>query len=211
MALLLVRLLDAAGSVVTFNNAGEILLDANNDGIQNEPDDYFKDARDEVPVATDQAISAAYELGITTGADPTPAVGTAQPGLDFFYRPRGPVTRGQMAAFITRTLGHTLARPKGLSAQFDGNEIRVSLRDVEFEPVDDAPIDMFFVETEDANRAFLPSGRCRDVEFVDGALPVRDRRLRPHHRRRRRGLAHRSGDRLRRHRHHGVGLDRPRR
>ena len=171
MALLLVRLLDAAGPVVTFNNAGEILLDANDNGIQTESDDYFKDARDEVPVATDQAISAAYELGITTGADPTPAVGTAQPGLDFYYRPRGPVTRGQMAAFITRTLSHTLARPKGLSAQFDGSEIRVSLRDDDFEPVDDAPIDMFFVETEDANRAFLPSGRCRDVEFVDGAYP----------------------------------------
>ena len=171
MALLLVRLLDAAGPVVTFNNAGEILLDANDDGIQTEPDDYFDDARDLVPVATDQAISAAYELGITTGADPTPAVGTAQPGLDFFYRPQGSVTRGQMAAFITRTLGHTMARPKGLSAQYDGNEIRVSLRDDDFEPVDDAPIDMFFVETEDANRAFLSSGKCRDVEFVDGAYP----------------------------------------
>ena len=169
MAVLLVRLLDAAGSVVTFNNAGEILLDANDDGIQTEPDDYFKDARDLVPVATDQAISAAYELGITTGADPTPAVGTAQPGLDFFYRPRGSVTRGQMAAFIIRTLGHTMARPKGLSAQYDGDEIRVSLRDDDFEPVDDAPIDMFFIETEDANRAFTSRGLCDEVEFIDGA------------------------------------------
>ena len=169
MAVLLVRLLDAAGPVVTFNNAGEILLDANDDGIQTEPDDYFDDARDLVPVATDQAISAAYELGITTGADPTPAVGTAQPGLDFFYRPRGSVTRGQMAAFIIRTLGHTMARPKGLSAQYDGDEIRVSLRDDEFEPIDDAPIDMFFIETEDANRAFTSRGLCDEVEFVDGA------------------------------------------
>ncbi|MYB27774.1 MAG: S-layer homology domain-containing protein [Acidimicrobiaceae bacterium] len=169
MALLLVRLLDAAGDVVTFNNVGDILLDANDDGIQTEPDDYFKDARDLVPVATDQAISAAYELGITTGVDPTPAVGTAQPGLDLFYRPRSPVTRGQMAAFILRTLGHTMARPRGLSAQYDGSEIRVSLRDDDFEPISDAPIDMFFIETEDANRAFQSNGRCRDVEFVDGA------------------------------------------
>ena len=169
MAVLLVRLLDAAGPVVTFNNAGEILLDANDDGIQTEPDDYFDDARDLVPVATDRAISAAYELGITTGADPTPAVGTAQPGLDFFYRPRGSVTRGQMAAFIIRTLGHTMARPKGLSAQYDGDEIRVSLRDDDFEPIDDAPIDMFFIETEDANSAFTSRGICDEVEFVDGA------------------------------------------
>ena len=74
-----------------------------------------------------------------------------------------------MAAFIIRTLGHTMARPKGLSAQYDGDEIRVSLRDDEFEPIDDAPIDMFFIETEDANRAFTSRGLCDEVEFVDGA------------------------------------------
>ena len=169
MAQLLVRFLDAAGSVVSFNSAGDILLDANDDGSQSEPDDYFKDARDLVPVAADDAISAAYELGITTGADPTPSVGAAQPGLDFFYRPRGSVTRGQMAAFIIRTLGHTMARPTGLSAQYDGSEIRVSMRDDDFEPVDDAPIDMFFIETEDDNRAFTSRRTCADVEFVDGS------------------------------------------
>lgn len=169
MALLLIRFLDAAGSVVSFDSSGNILLDANGDGSQRQPDDYFKDARDLVPVAADAAISAAYELGITTGADPTPASGTAQPGLDFYYRPRASVTRGQMAAFIIRTLGHTLARPKGLSAQYDGNEIRVSVRGDDFEPVVDAPIDMFFVEAEDANRAFTSRGACADVDFVDGA------------------------------------------
>ena len=169
MALLLTRLLDAAGSVVSFNSNGDILLDANGDGSQTQPDDYFKDARDLVPVSADAAISAAYELGITTGADPTPASGAAQPGLDSFYRPRGSVTRGQMAAFITRTLGHTLARPKGISAQYDGSEIRVSVRDDDFEPVSDAPIDLFFIETEDANRAFDSRQVCADVEFVDGS------------------------------------------
>ena len=169
MALLLVRLLDAAGDVVEFASNGDILLDANGDGSQREPDDYFKDARDLVPAAADLAISAAYELGITTGADPTPAVGAAQPGLDFFYRPRGSVTRGQMAAFIIRTLGHTLARPSGLSAQYDGAEIRVSVRDASFEPVSGAPIDAFFIETEDAGLAFTSRRACADVEFVDGA------------------------------------------
>ena len=168
MALMLVRLLDAAGSVVTFTTNGDILLDANDDGSQSEPDDYFEDARDLVPVTADKAISAAYELGITTGAGPTPAVGTAQPGLDFFYDPRGSVTRGQMAAFIIRTLGHTMARPTGLSAQYDGTELRVSLRDDDFEPIDGAPIDMFFIETEDANHAFTSRRACADVQFVDG-------------------------------------------
>ena len=168
MALMLVRLLDAAGSVVTFTTGGDILLDANDDGSQSEPDDYFEDARDLVPVTADKAISAAYELGITTGAGPTPAVGTAQPGLDFFYDPRGSVTRGQMAAFIIRTLGHTMARPRGISAQYDGTELRVSLRDDDFEPIDGASVDMFFIETEDDNHAFTSRRTCADVQFVDG-------------------------------------------
>ncbi|MYH71131.1 MAG: S-layer homology domain-containing protein [Acidimicrobiia bacterium] len=168
MALLLVNFLDAAGPVVDFDTNGDILLDANDDGSQSQPDDYFQDARDLVPVAADRAISAAYELGITTGVDPTPAAGSAQPGLDLYYRPRGSVTRGQMAAFIIRSLAHTLARPTGLSAQYDGSEIRVSVREDDFEPVVDAPIDMFFIETEDANRAFTSRGDCSDVDFVDG-------------------------------------------
>ena len=169
MALLLVRFLDEAGDVVDIDSNGDILLDANEDGSQSEPDDYFKDARDEVPAAADRAISAAYELGITTGVSSTPASGAAQPGLDLYYRPRGSVTRGQMAAFIIRTLGHTLARPRGLSAQYDGNEIRVSLRDDDFEPEDDAPIDMFYIETEDEDLAFTSRGECDGVDFVEGA------------------------------------------
>lgn len=169
MALLLVRFLHEAGDVVDIDSNGDILLDANGDGSQSEPDDYFKDARDAVPAAADRAISAAYELGITTGVSATPASGSAQPGLDLYYRPRDSVNRGQMAAFIIRTLGHTLARPKGLSAQYDGNEIRVSLRDDEFEPVEDAPIDMFYIETDDIDLAFTSRGECDGVDFVHGA------------------------------------------
>ncbi len=171
MALLLIRFLDAVGSVVNFDNRGNILLDADADGSQSQSDDYFQDARDTVPVAVDAAISAAYELGITTGAGPTPASGGAQPGLDFYYRPRDPVTRGQMAAFIIRTLAHTLARPEGLSAQYDGNEIRVSIRDRDFEPVVDAPVDMFFVEADDVELAFTSRGVCDEVDLVDGSEP----------------------------------------
>lgn len=171
MAQLLVRFLDAAGSVVDTDSNGNFLLDANGDGVQSKPDDYFKDASDIVSRSEDAAISAAYELGITTGVNPTPASGAAQPGLDFYYKPLDDVTRGQMAAFIIRTLGHTLARPKGLSAQYDGNEIRVSLRTDDFEPVDRGPVDLFFIETEDANRAFTSRGDCSsEVKFADGAF-----------------------------------------
>lgn len=172
MALLLVRLLDEAGTVVdTDRSDGRFLLDANGDGIDSKPDDFFEDASDTVSRIEDAAISAAYELGITTGVGPTPASGADQPGLDFYYQPLGDVTRGQMAAFILRTLGHTLARPAGLSAQYDGNEIRVSLRNEDFEPVDRARIDMFYIETDDADQAFTSREACTDeVEAVDGAL-----------------------------------------
>ena len=171
MAQLLVRLLDAAGPVVDIDSDGDFLLDANGDGIRSRPDDYFEDASNQVSRLEDAAISAAYELGITTGVSATPASGDAQPGLDLYYEPWGNVTRGQMAAFILRTLGHTLARPRGLSAQYDGNEIRVSLRNDDFEPVDRAPVDMFYIETDDADRAFTSRDTCSsDVESVDGTF-----------------------------------------
>ena len=171
MAQLLVRLLDAAGPVVDIDSDGDFLLDANRDGIRSRPDDYFEDASNQVSRLEDAAISAAYELGITTGVSATPTSGTAQPGLDLYYEPFGDVTRGQMAAFIIRTLGHTMARPRGLSAQYDGNEIRVSLRNDDFEPVDRAPVDMFYIETDDADRAFTSRGTCSsDVESVDGTF-----------------------------------------
>ncbi len=169
MAQLLVNFLAAAGSVVIFDRNGDILLDADGDGGSSKPDDYFKDARDTVPIDKDKAISAAYELGITTGVGPTPAAGNAQPGLDFYYRPDDPVTRGQMAAFIIRTLGHTSARPTGLSAQWDGTDILVSLRDKDFEPIADAPIDMFFIEEEDVDFAFTSRRVCDEVLFTDGS------------------------------------------
>lgn len=171
MAQLLVRLLDAAGPVVDPDGSGGFLLDANGDGIRSRPDDYFEDASDQVSRSEDAAINAAYELGITTGVSSTPASGTDQPGLDLYYEPFGDVTRGQMAAFIIRTLGHTLARPIGLSAQYDGNEIRVSLRNDDFEPVDRAPVDMFYVETDDVDQAFTSRSTCSsDVESVDGTF-----------------------------------------
>ena len=171
MAQLLVRFLDAAGPVVDIDSNGDFLLDANGDGIRSRPDDYFEDASDRVSRLEEAAISAAYELGITTGVSATPASGTAQPGLDLYYEPWGDVTRGEMAAFILRTLGHTLARPIGLSAQYDGNEIRVSLRNDDFEPVDRAPVDMFYIETDDVDEAFTSRDTCSsEVESVDGAI-----------------------------------------
>ena len=52
------------------------------------------------------------------------------------FSPEAPVTRGEMAAFITRALAHTTARPEGVSIQqYLPGEVTVSVRDEVFAPV----------------------------------------------------------------------------
>lgn len=88
-------------------------------------------------------IELIYELGITEGKTITT------------YAPEDPVTRGQMAAFITRMLSHTLARPVGVSVQVgDGQgaevEVTASVRDVNYQPRRDVPVDMFWIGDPDS-------------------------------------------------------------
>lgn len=107
------------------------------------------------------AIRRIYELGITKGVTET------------LYRPSQPVTREQMALFITRTLAHTIARPAGISIQSDkvaatgsgmdgtaGEEIEViiSVRNDEFQPQVDASMDVF--TSTDPDNAFDDDGAC---------------------------------------------------
>ena len=101
MAYFLVRFAAAAGDRISIGGgSAEVVLI---DGA--EPDDTFADLGDE-SVRHINSIEAAYELGITHGTkDPT------------IFDPGRLVTREQMAAFITRTLAHTRARPAGISAQ----------------------------------------------------------------------------------------------
>ena len=104
---------------------------------------YFGDSRATQPGHVDSAISAAFELGITTGYS------------DSTFKPSRTVSRQEMASFIVRTLAHTNARPVGLTAQRAGNDIQVSMRDAEFEPVVNEPVDVFgtaFVEDAFADR-----------------------------------------------------------
>ena len=81
---------------------------------------YFGDSRATQPGHVDSAISAAFELGITTGYS------------DSTFKPSRTVSRQEMASFIVRTLAHTNARPKGLTAQRAGNDIQVSMRNAKF-------------------------------------------------------------------------------
>lgn len=100
------------------------------------------------------AIRRLYEMGVTTGT-----------GYNSFS-PERPVTRGQMAAFITRALAHTQARPAGVTVQTEnlsvgaGDRVRVvaSVRTDDFAPFQDRPVDVFTART--ASRAIGRDGEC---------------------------------------------------
>lgn len=104
-----------------------------------------------------RAIELIYELGITEGKTATT------------YAPDDPVTRAQMAAFITRMLSHTLARPKGVSVQIgpgQGAEVEVaaSVRDVAYQPRQGAPVDLFWID--DPQSVLTTARNCRDAKVL---------------------------------------------
>ena len=108
-----------------------------------------------VSLSTYNAIGRIYELGITKGVG------------DHQYGPGRLVTRAQMAVFITRALAHTVARPAGVSIQAakdglkgtgDSAELLISVRDAGFEPVVDAPVDIFRATADED--AFRDDGTC---------------------------------------------------
>lgn len=128
--------------------------------------DYFDDAVTDTPGPTSDAIAEVYELGITNGATMSPRA----------FNPEGPVTRGQMALFLTRTLAHTPARPVGLTVQADEDTAKlvVSYRGRDFQPTDDAlRVDAFYTDADDAGGAFARGGGCDTSVVDDENLPGR--------------------------------------
>ena len=166
MATFLIGLLSKATSKVSVDTGGRVLLTKGS--LTAGADDYFADAYAAVSdPATRSAISALYELGVTRGTGSTPLTGDDQPGLDLFYSPDGTVTRGQMAAFITRALSHTGLRPRGVSAQYDGAEVVVSVRDANLRPVVGVPVDVFWAPAADAARVFTADRTCDQAIKAD--------------------------------------------
>ena len=108
----------------------------------------------EVSVSAHKAIRDIFELGVTTGTTATT------------FSPENPVSRAQMAAFITRTLAHTNARPAGVSVQAaaDGDtgeanhDLAISVRDADHQPVPDALVDI--ISTSNPDEAFNDEGAC---------------------------------------------------
>jgi len=104
-------------------------------------DDFFADAKAQVPIFESQVVGAAYELGITRG---TKGDGTLVSTANSTFDPFANVDRAEMASFIARTMDHSNLRPEGLAIQRNSNrETMVSLRDGDWGPIEDARIDVF--------------------------------------------------------------------
>ena len=151
MAVALVSLVDKVSATVSKNDQGLFLFGAAPGAL---PNDSFADAFATVSQPVNNAISAAYELGITTGT-----------GDGTTFTPRGTVPRRNMATFIVRALAHSNARPEGLTAQVTRTvggdaDITVSVRDVSRAAVVNQPIDVFYSPADQEDRVFKQDGTC---------------------------------------------------
>ena len=145
MALLIARLLAEANDNVSNNDDGTFAVK----GVDGDDWDYFADSRRSQNRVHDSAASALYELGVAKGT-----------GMGYFS-PASTVNRGAMAAFITRALAHTTARPAGVTIQSDkAGEVIVSVRDANFHPVPNAAVDVFTAPANRVDEAFNEDGSC---------------------------------------------------
>ena len=120
--------------------------------------DYFADSRRSLNRVSDSAVSALYELGVAKGT-----------GMGYFS-PASTVSRGAMAAFITRALAHTSARPAGVTVQeLATGGAKVSVRDANFKPVANASLDLFSIATANLDRAFRNDGSCNTSQLADAS------------------------------------------
>ena len=112
-----------------------------------------------------------YEVDIRAQHTPLPGPtgSNAPPPLPYNYEPHGTVNRGQMAAFITRALAHTQARPEGITAQFAGGNVVVSVRDENFAPVSNKVVDLFRIDTPGLDLAFRANGTCNEAGPMDSS------------------------------------------
>ena len=171
MALVIAELLiQAPGNNVERNTTSGLIQLGTGDKKTTSTDfDHFADALggisgDGVPTKVNEAISALYELGVVNGT-----------GDGSTYTPQGNVNRGAMAAFITRALAHTNARPAGLTAQLEttkdgGVDIVVSVRNASHVPLPNRTIDAFKAAATQESKAFNADGTCSGrTSKVDGS------------------------------------------
>ena len=118
-------------------------------------DETFRDIGG-VTYAANYSIRALAEMGVVSGRG------------DNTFGPAASVTRAQAAAFITRALAHTNARPAGLTMQTTKSayastadfDLSISVRGNDFAPVESASIDVIRYLARDAQSAFKTDGTC---------------------------------------------------
>ena len=118
---------------------------------------------------TPQTKGDKYDVDVTVQHFPASQAVGPYP-LAYNYGPDGTVNRGEMAAFITRALAHTSARPAGVSAQYESHErnVIVSVRDDDFQPVSNTVVDVFYTDTPGVDLAFRGDGSCGEVTELQG-------------------------------------------
>ena len=119
-----------------------------------------------VTVEGANAIKELYDMGIHDGVSATT------------FNPSSDMTRAAMATFMTAALGHTNARPAGLTIQASlytnagahTPTLSVSDRDASFGAVSGTPVDVFYWTTSatEGNAAFGATGLC-DNSVATGA------------------------------------------
>ena len=84
------------------------------------------------------------------------------------FSPASTVSRGAMAAFITRALAHTTARPAGVTIRSSGpGKVIISVRDANFQPAANAAVDIFSAAADKVDEAFNEDGSCNKPRFKD--------------------------------------------
>lgn len=166
MAVILDNFLNAA-EIDALDSDGNV-LDSNNDEVT--VDTPFGDLG-QVPFEAYDAINNLYELGVASGT-----------GDGSTFTPSALVSRAQMAVFVTRALGHTNARPAGISMQSmpdslttvgEEHDIQVSVRDGDHQPVPDAIVEVFSSTMPD--EAWNDDGTCsgnKNIREGDGGCVI---------------------------------------
>ena len=118
--------------------------------------DLSRSSRDEA-----DAVDQLWELGVASGIS------------DTSYSPSSDITRAAMAEFMSAVLGHSNARPAGLSIQVTpesgwgtiGATVLVAYRDDSFVPVEEMAIDMF--SSAAPNNGLRKDGTCNQGDAPD--------------------------------------------
>ena len=138
MASLMFGLVDDIRDDVRINRDGDFQVDSNGDNVWEDVDDYFADVEAQAPIRDSHLVGATYELGLTMGLSERVSTDDSE------FAPWDPVTRAEMASFITRALDHSNLRPAGLAAQRNNRkDAQISYRDAEFAPIAGDRVDIF--------------------------------------------------------------------